>query len=87
MTAKKIALGAAGAVAGVAPFLPVIAGAATDTFIQASSTNSMLAAVYTGVSDNIDAVLIVVAVAVFIPLTFYVAHLVRGLFPGSRTRR
>jgi FtsH-binding integral membrane protein len=57
------------------------------TFLTVGSTTALVASVVSAFGDNIDAVFVITALAVAIPLVFYIAHLVRGLFPGSRGGR
>lgn len=57
------------------------------TFITATTTEDLVANVIGGVGDNIDAVLLVVGLAVAVPLVFYIGGLIRGLFPSARGRR
>lgn len=54
--------------------------------LNIGSTTPLLANVASAVGDNIDAVLIVLAAAVAVPLVFWIAHAIKGLFPGSRAR-
>jgi hypothetical protein len=49
--------------------------------IASGSVTTLLAAVGTGVSDTLTPILPIVAVAVAIPLTFYVVARIKGMFP------
>lgn len=72
--------------AAVAGFLVTLAANAQSAFVVPTSTaNSATAYIGSQLADA--GTLTVIAVAVGIPLLFYVAHQVIGLFPKSRGAR
>jgi len=55
--------------------------------IASGTVTSLIAGVSAGVTDTGATLWAIVAVAVAIPLTFYVIHRVKGLFPGVGGRK
>lgn len=55
--------------------------------ITGAGATTLLANVATGIQDTGTALFPIVAVAVAIPLTFWVLHAIKGLFPSSRARK
>jgi len=55
--------------------------------IASGTVTSLIAGVSAGVTDTGATLWVIVAVAVAIPLTFYVIHRVIGLFPGTKGRK
>jgi Mg/Co/Ni transporter MgtE len=56
------------------------------TLLNTASTTALTANVISAFGQNIDAVGVIVALAVAIPLVFVVAHYIKGLF-STRARR
>jgi hypothetical protein len=54
------------------------------TFLHTASTTDLVGNVVTAVGDNFDAVAIIIGLAAAIPLVFYVARRIVGLFPKGR---
>lgn len=55
--------------------------------IASGTVTTLLANVASGVTSTGANLWVIVALAVSIPLTFYVIHAVMGLFPKSRARK
>jgi hypothetical protein len=55
--------------------------------IASGTVTTLLASVASGVTDTGATLWAIVALAVAIPLTFYVIHQVMGLFPKSRAKK
>jgi hypothetical protein len=53
------------------------------TLLNTASTTALTANVISAFGQNIDAVGVIVALAVAIPLVFVVAHYIKGLFRGE----
>lgn len=55
-------------------------------FITASTSESLVASAGASTSGNIVDLLAIIGAAVAVPLVFYIAHRIMGLFPGRRGR-
>jgi hypothetical protein len=55
--------------------------------IASGTVTTLLANVSSGVTSTGSTLWVIVALAVSIPLTFYVIHAVMGLFPKGRARK